>query len=248
MGFPLTGNEKKLRALRNLHQGKRCFVVGNGPSLNQTNLDLLENEVSIASNAIFLLFDRTKFRPTYWTVEDHFVAQDRADEINRMRGFTKIVPMHCRPWLRPDEDTINIHFPRRYPGFPRFSRHLEWLGWCGHSVSYLNLQLAYYLGCTEVYLVGMDHQYSFEKKDARERGYAIVSEGEDPNHFDPSYFGRGYRWHEPRLDGIEEAFRLARSVFEAEGRIIKNATVGGALEVFPRVSFEGLFRGQRPKG
>ena len=38
--------------LENIGLGKRIFLVGNGPSLNDMNLDLLENEYSIAMNRI----------------------------------------------------------------------------------------------------------------------------------------------------------------------------------------------------
>ena len=45
------------------HKGCRVFIVGNGPSLNKTNLDLIKDEFSIGMNRISLLFNKTKWKP-----------------------------------------------------------------------------------------------------------------------------------------------------------------------------------------
>ena len=52
--------------LENIGLGKRIFLIGNGPSLNDMNLDLLENEDTLAMNRIDLLYPNTKWRPTYY--------------------------------------------------------------------------------------------------------------------------------------------------------------------------------------
>ena len=52
--------------LENIGLGKRVFLVGNGPSLNDMDLDLLENEDTIAMNRIELIYEKTKWRPTYY--------------------------------------------------------------------------------------------------------------------------------------------------------------------------------------
>ena len=62
----------------------------------------------------------------------------------------------------------------------------------------------------------------------------VTSTGDDPNHFDPRYFGEGFRWQLPDLEGSEYSYGLARRVFERSGREFVDATVGGALEVFPK--------------
>ena len=74
-----------------------------------------------------------------------------------------------------------------------------------------------------------------------ENGNEWTSGGDDPNHFHPDYFGKGYRWHNPRLDRMELAYRKAKRVFEADGRRVVNATLGGKLEVFERVDYDSLF-------
>jgi hypothetical protein len=39
-GIFLTNNEKRLASLKDKYKGQRCFIIGNGPSLNK--IDLLE--------------------------------------------------------------------------------------------------------------------------------------------------------------------------------------------------------------
>ena len=75
----------------NFALGKRCFIIGNGPSLVKCDLTLLKNEITIGSNGIFLIFEKMGFKPTFYTVEDGLVAEDRADEINRIKGTITVV-------------------------------------------------------------------------------------------------------------------------------------------------------------
>ena len=46
---------------------------------------------------------------------------------------------------------------------------------------------------------------------------------------------KGVKWQLPDLDNSALAYRLARTAFEADGRRIVDATVGGALSVFPKL-------------
>jgi len=233
-------HRKRIQDLRDQYAGRRCFVIGGGPSLSQTPLNLLTDEVTIASNAIFLLFGETGFRPTFYTVEDHLVAEDRAPAINQLRGMTKIFPADLWQHLKEDEETIYVNFKRgQYDGFPKFSDRLDEIMYWGGTVTFMNLQLAWHLGCHEVYLVGIDHSYRLPSPTEVE-GNVIISQSADVNHFHPDYFGPGYRWHDPRVDRMELAYLETRRFFEEHGGMIYNATVGGKLEVFPRVKLEDV--------
>ena len=59
-------NREKIRTFNNLHQNQRCFIVANGPSLAKTDLQLLEDEITFGLNRIYLYFDKTSFRPSYY--------------------------------------------------------------------------------------------------------------------------------------------------------------------------------------
>jgi hypothetical protein len=243
-GFPVTLNEKCLLGFKEKHKGKRAFVIGNGPSLNQCDLGLLRNEITFGVNAIYLNREAMGFHTTYYVVEDNFVAEDRADEINQLKGPTKFFGNYLRYCLESHPDVIWVNLRMNYgpyPGFPHFSQNAARVLWVGGTVTYVCLQLAYYMGIKDVYLIGFDHSYKIPP-DAKIEGTGILSQSNDPNHFDATYFGKGYRWHDPMVERMEQAFCRARGAFEANGRRILNATVGGKLEVFERVDYRSLFK------
>ncbi|MFC2055928.1 hypothetical protein ACFLV7_16775 [Chloroflexota bacterium] len=106
IGIPVTGNDFRLAALKNRHKGQRCFVIGNGPSLSTTDLDQLRGEVTFACNKIYLAFNETDWRPTYYAVEDPLVAQQNYEEINNLYGFTKLFPNCMKQWAPLFRDAI----------------------------------------------------------------------------------------------------------------------------------------------
>ena len=232
-------NQKSLLSLKGSCTGKRCFIIGNGPSLKEMNLSFLDGEITIASNAFFLAFDKIKWRPHYYTVEDVLVAEDRGDAISNLQNTTKIAPIDIRHYIRPDINTCYVNFARQYPRFANFTRDFARIVYWGGTVTYFNIQLGVYLGCNPIYLIGVDHSYKTDFRMEKKGNMWKSLEG-DPNHFDPSYFGRGYRWHDPNLERMETAYREALRYCCSSGITIQNATVGGKLEIFKRVDFETI--------
>lgn len=238
----LPGNRQRLHSLQGLYRGHRAFVIGNGPSLATADLDKLNDEIIIGSNGVFLLFKDTEFRPTFYTVEDRLVAEDRAATINDLRGLTKVFPADLAHHLVRDDHTVYLDFVRQFEGFPRFSDRLDKQAYWGGTVTFLGLQLAYYLGIREVYLLGVDHDYQQRNSTDEQERNVITSHTSDVNHFDPDYFGPGYRWHDPNVGRMERAYVEAKSFFESHGGSIANATAGGALDVFPRVDLDEVLK------
>lgn len=242
-GVPLTANEFRILRRKDSGKGRRAFIIGNGPSLNLLDLTKLKNELTFGVNAIYLNHEKMGFLPTHYIVEDVFVAEDRAAEINALKGPTKWFGNYLRYCLSGGADVCWMNVAcdyRNYADFPHFSNNAARIVWVGGTVSYVALQLAYYMGVDTVYLVGFDHSYSVPT-DAEVKGRAITSQSDDPNHFHPDYFGKGYRWHDPLVSRMEAAYKKARRAYEAAGRKIINATAGGRLEVFARVDYDSLF-------
>lgn len=238
---------QRLRALKARVEGRnRCFIIGNGPSLNKTNLDLLENEVTFATNGIFLKFPETRFRPTIYVVEDHLVGEDRNEEINALTGFAKLAPYYLAYCVGESPETIYYNHRGRisYPHGFDFSTNAEEITYTGCTVTFSCMQLAYYMGFKEIYLIGVDMSYAIPDSVQKRQDYdteILDMDDDDPNHFVPNYFGRGYRWHDPNVDKMEQAYIEARRVTERHGVTIYNATVGGKCEVFERVDYYSLF-------
>lgn len=243
-GIFLTENERRIAWYRDRYRGRRAFIIGNGPSLNRLDLKFLQDEITFGANSIFLNYDKMGFHPSFYVVEDLLVAEDRAEEISNYRGPVRFFGNYLRYCLSgrdPDTLWLNVRFRYdEYPGFPHFSGNALRMLWVGGTVSYLSLQLAYYMGFSHVYLIGFDHSYTIPG-DAKISGARIESASDDPNHFHPGYFGKGYRWHDPQVDRMERAYLRAKEAYESDSRKIYNASYGGKLEVFPRVDYLSLF-------
>lgn len=219
------------------HAGQRCFILGNGPSLQVADLPRLRGEVTFGHNKIFLAFDETDWRPTYYNVEDYKVIDQNRDRINALQGFPKLLyRYHPGTWVR-DAWTLEYDLHLAPEGrFPLFSDNPFHGLYCGFSVCYSSLQWAYFMGFREVYLLGMD--FNFVVPNVNERG-EIVSQGER-NHFSDKYRTPGEIWVTPKLEQQAQAFAYGRDWLSARGVRVYNATRGGKLEVFPRVDFDTL--------
>jgi hypothetical protein len=221
---------------------KRVFVLGNGPSLKQTDLDLLKDEITIGFNGIFL---HDTFKPTIYVVEDHLVAEDRATEIAEYQCPVKIFPSYLGYCIPVQDNTIFLnHLPRRsFPVDTDFSDDVGEISYTGGTVTYTGLQIAASLGFEEIYLIGVDASYKVENVE-RSTDYGtgvLCSKSDDVNHFDSRYFGKGYRWHDPNVNTMLQAYRKVRNYAKIKGITVANATIGGELEVFPRVDLYSLF-------
>ena len=233
----LRSDRERLKAFRDRHRGERCFIIGNGPSLKQTDLSLLEDEISFGMNRIYLMFPELGFPTTYFLAINTLVIEQCASEI-RALPIPKFLTWRSRRWMNGDPGTIFVDTD--YRGAEAFSTDLRGRVFEGGTVTYVALQAAYWMGFQEVILVGVDHRYSTQGP----ANATVVSQSEDPNHFHPDYFGRGFRWQLPDLEASERSYRLASAAFEADGRKIVDATVGGRLEVFPKVDYLSLFAGR----
>lgn len=236
--------------LYNKFIGQRCFILGNGPSLNKVDLIRLKNEVSFGVNSIFLMTKSNGFRPTFYVVEDNLVFQENKSEIDAYEGVTKIMPKVYADQLQSGSECCIFEMDTGFYaknkkdrfGVPWFNVGEEPVFYCGQSVTYINMQLAYYFGFSEVVLVGMDFSYQ-KPSDHHQEGNHIKSEGDDPNHFHKDYFGKGKTWKDPRLGRVLRSYMRAKFEFEAVGRRIVNATEGGELEVFERVAIDDIWGG-----
>jgi hypothetical protein len=226
-------SRKRLAALQNIHQGRRCFIIGNGPSLRQTDLKKLRGEFTFGLNRVYLLFPELGFTTTYLLSMNDLVIEQCASEILAL-SIPKFLSWRSHRFLRPTQDTHFLY--TTYTG-PRFARNVTGRLWEGATVTYVALQLAYHMGFETAILIGVDHNF-VTKGDANK---TVTSQGDDPNHFASNYFGKGFRWQLPDLETSERAYRMARAAYEADGRKVLDATIGGKLTIFPKVDYLSLF-------
>ncbi len=226
-------SREQLAVLKDAHRGQRCFIIGNGPSLKQTDLSCLRGEHTIGMNRFYMAFPDLGFTTTYYLSVNSLVIEQCAEDI-RSLSIPKFLSWRSRHLIQPTSDTVFLH--TTYTG-PRFATDARGRLWEGATVTYVALQLAFHLGFQQALLIGVDHSFTTPGTP----NTTVVSQGDDPNHFHPGYFGKGFRWQLPDLDTSERAYCIARDAYQAAGRQVLDATVGGKLQVFPKVDYTSLF-------
>lgn len=231
---PIRRNSMRgLKSFRDSKKNERCFIIGNGPSLLRTDLSKLWNEYTFGMNRIYMLFPRLGFSTTYFVSINDLVIEQTASDIQKL-NMMKFVSWRARNWLEPADDLFFLH--TTYTG-PKFAKDITGRIWEGATVTYVALQLAFYFGFKEAILIGVDHSFATKGKP----NTTVVSQGDDPNHFHPGYFGKGFRWQLPDLDTSEMAYEMARKAFVEHNRKVLDATIEGKLKIFPKVDYDSLF-------
>lgn len=220
----------RLDWLRDRHRGERCVIVANGPSLNAMDLAPLRRETVIGLNKIHLGLPRFGFHPRYLVAVNPKVLSQSAREIAEM-ACVKFLAEGAARAAGFEEDALTYFIDtgntaRRFSGDLARGIHEGW------TVTHCALQIAYFLGFTDVLLIGLDHRYEYQG----DPNQANLLAGDDPNHFDPRYFA-GQTWDNPDLAQSEASYRSALEAFQADGRRLRDATPGGACTVFPKVDF-----------
>lgn len=243
-----------IRKLKNKYIGQRCFLMGNGPSLNKTRLELLMEECVWGFNKIYRLFDRIAWRPKFYVTNDQRLTQNISKEINvlinQLHESTFFFPDYFFP-KEVNNNNGNVYWYHEIPFNSQncsksilFSLDPSKYIVNTSTVTIAGLQLAAYLGFNPIYLIGCDTSYSipttvnFENENT---ALLISTLDDDTNHFSNNYSGIGDKWSVPNVPLMVTQYMEAKKALEATNVKVFNATVGGELEVFPRVDFESLF-------
>ena len=217
-------NEPKVvpKSWKNVHVGKRGFVMGCGPSLRAqaelNELEWLKDEVTIGTNRMY-----ETFMPKYLCVADKTsVSTPYAKEFEEQSGKTIMVfsVPPCVDWPK-SAFTVPLNTSSRWGSNGEFRPDFDFTSWGRSVVLDLALPFAVYLGLNPIYLLGCDCTSEGHCHSTGEIEKRIVSENV---------------WHL-----IFEAFEDLGKKFSALGGAIYNSTLGGNLEVFPRVSLSTLF-------
>jgi len=227
-------SRRRMRTLYNTHSGERCFIMGNGPSLRQTDLTKLRSEFTFGLNRIYLIFPELGFTTSCLVSVNDLVLEQCAGEMKAL-NLPKYLTWRSRGWFADDPQAVFIDTD--FTGSENFSTETSDRLFEGFTVTYVALQLAFHMGFSEIILIGVDHNFTTQGP----ANQAIISQGDDPNHFSPSYFGAGFKWQLPDLEGSERAYWLAKKAYEDAGRHVMDATIGGQLTIFPKVDYNLLF-------
>lgn len=224
---------KNIKKLKNKKKGKRCFIIATGPSLTSGDLEMLKDEDTFGVNSIFLMYDKTNWRPTYYVCTD-------APYFSKLIDTYKIKPNKlCQQsvFLNSDTKKLNDDF---------ISSKIEWIKFSGWNrafdffrpqimedishgmfafgtVTNIVITIAMYMGYKEIYLVGADCS-NLNKHFVND----VTDKDKDDKYVKDVIYAQ--------LRGYE----IMKKETEKRGVRVFNATRGGALEVFPRKKIEDI--------
>lgn len=223
-------SRSRLRGWKNRYIGNKAVILCNGPSLLKVDFTKLYGVFTFGLNKINLLFDKNDFRPSCIVAVNPFVIEQNKTFYN-----STDIPLFLdscaskNGYVRMRPNVAYLH-----SGNSGFARDCSISVCQGHTVTYVAMQLAFHMGFTDVALVGCDHDFAVKGP----ANMTVISGAKDESHFDPNYFAGGVKWQLPDLFESEVAYTRAKNTYDAFGRHIVNATEGGCLDVFERVSLD----------
>lgn len=239
---------QKISVFKNIHGGKRCFIIGNGPSLSISDLELLKNEYTFGCNLIFQCFDKTDWRPTYYSFIDvngirtTFDTKEKLLNVLAECGSAFVRGTSSLYQYRDDEDIKNLYYMNMVysPSEEQFdfSDDCAKQVYMGYTVTYTMIQLAVYMGFKEIYLIGIDHNFSkIINSDGTVHDGTINKANEHSNILGNYNLPNGTEVYK-----LENSYLSAKKYAEGLGVKIYNSTRGGKLEIFERKDFDEVIK------
>jgi hypothetical protein len=234
--------EANLKKFKDVHKGERCFIVATGPSLRIEDVNRLQGEYTFGVNSCLTMYDKTDWRASYYGIVDSNAVSImgerlKSDEIPVFfySDFDAVYD-GANGVAFPKDDADNMMtdtiWKKLFPGKFKetsFSDDIAKVVYTGKSVVYAMLQIAAYMGFSEIYLIGVDCNYAQPK---------MYSDN-------VTYVDFKTKWDQARLkkqgNQMLPQYEIARKYADAHGFKIYNATRGGQLEAFERVDFDTLF-------
>jgi len=249
--WAMTPERPRLKQFKDLHANqKRCFIIGNGPSILQQDLTKLKDEITFVTNAFVRHQQYNEINPTYYCVSDcGFLSTIEIDNelhqlmLERTGHAVKFFPLRVKPFVKKRNLFVDHPiFYLNYIGVPiwkvgSMSLDVTKRVYTGDTVIIdFCLPLAFYMGLSEVYLLGCDCDFKLDEAEDLSKGYFYDASDTTARFRSTNEYLKKV-WY----DNVMASYSVAREAFERHGRKIYNAGVGGKLEVFERVNYDELF-------
>jgi len=242
----------------NCHKNQRCFVIGNGPSLNSQDLSLLAGELTFVMNSFWKHPIIADWQPNYYCFADpgYFDGTEPFLETGYGMTIQQFFAVVCQSihtstfffpiqgakvciekGYLPIDRTFFVHFQgvlrNGISDIPDFTKSVPWV----QSVSQLAIMAATYMGCSPIYLIGFDHDWLATFGFSRNFYGTAPTRPDDPKIPKSLSYKRELEANLSLWYGYEHLLNLTTT----RGIKILNATKGGLLDVFDRVDYESLF-------
>jgi len=236
--------------LKDRHRGRRCFIIGNGPSIESQDLNALAGEVTFVMNGFLHHPVMEAFQPTYYCLGDPCYF-DRSESSSRFldRLVEAAAGSH---FILPYIGASQMIEERKVPaeritfvtfggilsssGLPRLdlTRPIPSITTCAE----LAMLVALYAGCSPIYLIGLDHDWLAHRGLYTHFYPQKTLENHAVAHGDLGKYPYGVVI-ESTLK-VWRGYEAIKGYAGAHGQQIINATRGGFLDVFERANLEEI--------
>ena len=244
---------KKNKTYKNIHEGQRCFIVGNAPSINELDLSLLcgETVFSVSSGYHHPLYGT--YKPKYHclpqlTYTHLFTEQVAIEWFKEMHEALGDAELFLSTW---EYDLVRRHglFPGRRVNYVALRKdmlvgkvHIDLSGliYRVQSVPVMALQIALFMGFKEIYIIGCDHDnlrtgvyhYFYEPTVLKNKDASV----------DPKGGAMSFSQDLHSLSILFQQYSRMKEMAKSLGCHIVNASPTGNLDIFDRVPFQDIWK------
>ena len=223
-----------LETLKDSYKGEKCFIICTGPSLKRKDLlNIIDsNYFSIGMNGGIKLSKELNFTYDFYMVQDIQVYEKIKSDFNKYNGL-KIIGSTI--FYKHNNVSYDFYYyldmlghlgeTFKTPYNTRFSNDASKVIYDGYTVAFSAVQFAYYLGFSEINIIGMDAKYD---KDIKKRNIVNIDK------VDPTYLTAG--------DRINYAMSIANNFCREKGVGLFNCTRGGSLKTLERKNLDKILK------
>lgn len=216
---------------------RRCFIIGNGPSLTKSDMDLLKNEITFVCNRFYHIY--SEYESTAYFCQDPTVLKNEIENIKKAHTKFRLI----NPLIK----IKNIFFKKNYSDDMIFyhiirHRHLDSLDplfsqsfndgvYDGYTVTFSMIQMAVLFGFKEIYLLGIDFNYVLKDGKIDDSSYPKQLKGIKTGGL-------------PDVEYNYKAFKVANEYATQHGIKIVNCSRTTKLDVFETNILENVLKGE----
>jgi hypothetical protein len=234
---------------RNRHKGQRCFVIGNGPSIKNQDLSPLSHEITFVMNAFWKHPILNLWQPTYYFLADpvYFDGSEYSNEfltelenhVTKLKLFVRLNSLinERHPQFKDQLYPVafNGNLGKGLSSWPDFTKAVPGV----QSVSQFAIMAAMFMGCSPIYLIGLDHDW-LSHRTLDKHFYEGTTLGKHPATHEGDLSAFSYKEDAMAIVNLWNGYEALRDVAQSRSIKIFNATAGGFLDVFERVKYEDI--------
>lgn len=258
-------NYKKLiksnRTLKNKHVNERCFILGSGPSIKKQDIELLKNENTIALNNFYVHDKFSKIvegngQKYYLTAPTHD-PQSREEWVNWLTDMSKNMASNVTMLFGVtnyennikdiveknklfNKNPIHWYVPVGNSYFDEINYDPTKFVTTANTSSIYSLFYALYMGFSEIYLVGCDHNYICFQSESEFRFYDKAMHQKMENERLNALHKLSNNTRE--LIAQAEIFKMYHKLKDSSKAKIINLSPVSLLDIFEKMSFESVYK------